>query len=272
MRAKFLSRILAITVIATAAQHATAQAQEEQRYDRLQNVILVHGAWADGTAWSKVIHRLQKSNINVVAVQLGLNNLDEDVAAVRRVLEAEPGPTLVVAHSYAGAVVSRLGKDVPNLAGIVFESAFAPDQGENLKALYASGTSSPGLSALKTDGQGYVWMDQSAYVRFFAPDIDTDKARVLAATQKPIASKVLFDETPYGWPAWRSVPTWFIVTTEDQVVPVDAQRAFAKRMGAVTEDIDGSHASMISHDEHVADFIRRAAHEANVRRTASATQ
>ena len=190
------------------------------------NIVLVHGAWADGSSWSGVIQRLQKAGYHVTAVQLGLTSVDEDVARTRAMVAAQTGPTLVVAHSFGGAVITQLGTDAPNVIGLVYESAFAPDQGETLKGLLSQPPQPPGGAAIHPDHEGYLWLDPAGFVKYFAPDVPVAEARVLAAVQRPISADVLFSPAEFGPPSWRSFPSWYLITTEDQMVPPDVQRLF----------------------------------------------
>lgn len=201
------------------------------------NIVLVHGVWADGSSWSEVIERLQKAGSTVTAVQLDLTGLSDDVARVRQVLSAQTGPTILVAHSFGGAVITGLGKDTPNVVGLVYVSAFAPDQGESLKALITGGPQSAGGVAFRPDAYGLIWLDRDGFVQYFAPDVDHTQARVLSAVQKPIAASEFFGEEPFGKPAWKALPSWYLLTEQDQMVPPDAQRFFAKRMGATTSSV-----------------------------------
>ena len=252
-------RMLKIVVVAIAVLSGVAQAQQRSAPTKAKNIVLVHGAWADGSAWNGVIERLQRTGYTVTAVQLGLSSLDEDVARTREVLAAQTGPTLLVAHSFAGAVITRLERDAPNVVGLVYESAFAPDSGETLKGLLNQPPQPAGAAAIRPDKQGFLWIDPAGYVQFFAPDVPPIQARVMAATQKPIAAAAFFNDQPFGPPAWRYLPTWYLITTNDQMVPPPAQQVFARRMGATTLSLAGSHASMVSHPREVAAFIQQAA-------------
>jgi len=231
----------------------------------VQNIVLIHGAWADASSWSEVIRRLQKAGYTVTAVQLGLTSLDDDVARTRGVLASQTGPTLLVAHSYGGAVITQLGANAPNVVGLVYESAFAPDEGETMKALINGGPPPAGASAIRPDKQGYLWLDPEGFVKFFAPDVNPIEARVMEAVQKPISAATLLGEQPFGPPAWKSFPTWFLITENDQMLPAAAQRLFAKRMNATVTSVAGSHVSMVSHPDQVADFIMRATRDAVAR-------
>lgn len=226
---------------------------------QVENIVLVHGAWADGSCWSAVIERLQKTGSTVTAVQLDLASLAGDVTKVRQVLSVQTGPTLLVAHSYGGAVITGLGNDAPHVVGLVYVSGFAPAEGETLKALATGGPPPAGAVAFRTDAQGFIWLDREGFVQYFAPDVDQTHARVLAAVQKPLATGAFLDETPYGEPAWKALPSWYLVTEQDQMIPPTGQHFMAQRAGATISSIAASHVSMISHPHVVADLILTAA-------------
>ncbi|HVU51272.1 MAG TPA: alpha/beta hydrolase [Polyangia bacterium] len=232
---------------------------EPQKAQKVQNIVLVHGAFADASSWSGVITRLQKAGYRVRAVQLALDSFEEDVARTRNVLAAQPGPTLLVGHSFGGAIITEAGSSAPNVVGLVYESAFAPDQGESMKAIVTRGPAPPGARAFRPDKAGGLWLDVDSFKEVFAADVDDDQARVMAAVQKPIASSELMSERAFGKPAWRGHPSWYLVTEQDLMLPPDAQRAFAKRMGATVQSLAASHAAMVSHPDEVAAFILRAA-------------
>jgi pimeloyl-ACP methyl ester carboxylesterase len=223
------------------------------------NVVLVHGAWADGSCWSGVISRLQRAGYHVTAVQLGLESFEDDVARTRAVLAAQPGPTVVVAHSFGGAIVTELGPTAPNVVAVVYESALAPDEGESLKAIVAKGPTAPGARAIRPDRQGLLWLDAEEFRQVFAADVDADTARVLAAVQKPISPGELMSERAFGKPAWKSYPAFYLVTEQDQMIRPEVQRALAKRMGATVVSLAASHAAMISHADDVAALVMKAA-------------
>jgi pimeloyl-ACP methyl ester carboxylesterase len=255
-----LSRIVEVHIRQPMLDNSTVRpTQGDHSMSKLPNIVLVHGAWADGSSWSSVIRRLQQAGYHVAAVQLGLTSLDDDVTRTRALLAAQTGPTLLVAHSFGGAVITQLGSDAPNVIGLVYESAFAPAQGETLKGLLSQPPQPPGVAAIRPDQGGYVWLDPEGFLKFFAPDVPVARARVLATVQKPIAADVLFSEAAFGPPSWRSFPSWYLVTTEDQMLPPEAQQLFAKRMGATVTTLAASHAAMVSHPDAVASFIVKAA-------------
>jgi pimeloyl-ACP methyl ester carboxylesterase len=219
------------------------------------NIVLVHGAWADGSSWNSVIERLQQEGHTVTAVQMALAGFSDDVAQVRQVLSAQSGPTILVAHSYGGAVITALGKDAPNVVGLVYVSAFAPDQGETLKGLITGGPQPAGGAALRPDERGLIWLDRDGFLQYFAPDVKQTQARVLAAVQKPIAASAFLGEDTFGEPVWKTLPAWYLVTEQDQMIPPDAQRFMAQRAGATISSVASSHVSMISHPNTVTDLI-----------------
>jgi pimeloyl-ACP methyl ester carboxylesterase len=221
------------------------------------NIVLVHGAWADGSCWGDVIERLQAEGFQVRAPQFPLNSLADDVARLRQVLEFQEGPTIVVGHSYGGQIITALGEDAPNVVGLVYIAAFGLDQGESLGALLAQGPVTPSLVHVFTDSRGFSWLSEDDFVNHFAADVDPTRARVLYAVQQPLASSAFTDVM--GAPAWKSRPSWYLVAQNDEAIPPDAERQFASRMGATTVEIPSSHVAMVSHPEEVAELIEKAA-------------
>jgi pimeloyl-ACP methyl ester carboxylesterase len=222
------------------------------------NVLLVHGAWVDGSSWSQVIAILQRHGYNVLAVQLPLTSLAEDVAWTRHVLaERLQGPTVLAGHSYGGAVISGAATGVENVVGLVFASAFAPDEGESLGGLGTLFPPPPGLAHTQPDSLGFLWFDPAAIPANFAQDLPLEEARVLAAVQKPIAARAFTDLA--GPPAWKTLPSWFLVSTQDRMINPDLERFMADRIGATTVEVRSSHASPASHPDLVARLIRAAA-------------
>jgi pimeloyl-ACP methyl ester carboxylesterase len=226
---------------------------------RAKNVVLVHGAWADGSSWSGVIQRLQAEGYRATAVQIPMASRDEDVIKTRQVLAAQNGPTILVAHSYGGAVITQLGADAPNVVALVYVSAFVPAEGESMKGLITGGPQPAGAAAFRPDPNGFIWLDQDGLVRFFAPDVDPVQARVLAAVQQPISVSAFLGDEPFGPPAWASFKSWFLVSEQDQMIPPAAQHFMAQRTGATVSSVVGSHTSLISHADVVAALIQTAA-------------
>jgi len=221
------------------------------------NIVLIHGAWADGSCWSGVIERLQSRGYNVTAPQFPESSLEADVARLRQVLDRQDGPVIVAGHSYGGQIITALGDNVPNVVGLVYIAAFGLDEGESIGALLSQGPPSPVLEHLYIDSRGFAWMPEDDFVKHFAADVDPVRARVMHAVQQPLAVSTLQDMM--GVPAWRSHPSWYLVATDDQVIPPDAVRQFAARMGATTIEVKSSHVTMVSHPDEVAHLIETAA-------------
>ncbi len=222
------------------------------------NVLLVHGAWVDGSSWNQVIPILQRHGHTVLAVQLPLTSLADDVAWTRHVLaERLQGPTVMAGHSYGGAVISGAATGVKNVTSLVFASAFAPDEGETLGGLNDLFPPPPGLAHAQPDSLGFLWFDPAAIPTNFAQDIPVADARVLAAVEKPIAARC-FGE-PAGPAAWKTLPSWFLVSTQDRMINPDLERFMAARIGATTVEVRSSHASPGSHPRAVARLILAAA-------------
>lgn len=224
--------------------------------DTKPNIVLVHGAWADGSSWSGVIERLQAGGYHVTAPQFPLT-LADDVARLRQVLDFQDGPTIVAGHSYGGQIMTAMGTDAPNVAGLVYVAAFGLDQGESLGALLAQGPVTPALAHLVTDARGFAWLSEDDFVHHFAADVDPVKARVMYAVQQPLAGSGFTDVM--GVPAWKTLPSWYLVAADDQAIPPAAERQFAERMGATTVEIPSSHVAMVSHPGDVAQLITTAA-------------
>jgi pimeloyl-ACP methyl ester carboxylesterase len=220
-------------------------------------IVLIHGAWADGSCWSSVIERLQADGLEVRAPQFPMNSLADDVARLRQVLAFQDGPTIVVGHSYGGQIMTALGAETPNVVGLVYIAAFALDEGESLGALLSQGPVTPALAHLFTDARGFAWLSEDDFVNHFAADVDPIRARVMYAVQQPLATSAFADVM--GFPAWKSLPSWYLVAQNDEALPPDAERQFAARMGASTVELPASHIAMVSHPNEVAELIEKAA-------------
>ena len=221
------------------------------------SIVLVHGAWADGSSWSSVIERLQVGGYRVTAPQFPLTSLAADVARLRQVLDSQECPTVVAGHSYGGQIITALGTDAPNVAGLVYIAAFGLDEGESLGALLSQGPVTPALAHLFTDKQGFGWLSEDDFVHHFAADVDPVKAKVMYAVQQALAGSAFTDVM--GVPAWKSQPTWYLVASDDEAIPPAAERLFASRMGATTIEVPSSHVAMVSHPDEVARLIESAA-------------
>jgi len=221
------------------------------------NIILVHGAWADGSSWSAVIEDLQAKGYKVTAPQFPLTSLADDVARLRQVLALQDGPTILVGHSYGGQIITALGTDAPDVLGLGYIAAFGLDEGESLGALLSQGPTPPALARQVVDKRGFVWLPEDDFVNHFAADVGPVKARVMYAVQQPLAATG-FNEV-MGVPAWKSLPSWYLITTDDQALPPAAQRLFAKRMGATVIEVPSSHLPFVSHPRDVVKLIETAA-------------
>jgi pimeloyl-ACP methyl ester carboxylesterase len=221
------------------------------------NIVLVHGAWADGSCWSTVIERLQADGYNVTAPQLPETSLADDVARVRHVLTRQSGPTVLAAHSYGGQVITSLGTDAPNVVGLVYIAGFGLDEGESIGALLQQVPPTPALGDIDVDSEGFGWIPEDGFLAHFAPDVDPVKAKIMYAVQQPLHTST-FDDV-MGTPAWKSLPSWYLVAQNDQVIPPDAERQFAQRMGADTIEVASGHCAMVSHPEETLERIVTAA-------------
>jgi pimeloyl-ACP methyl ester carboxylesterase len=221
------------------------------------NIVLVHGAWADGSCWNGVIERLQADGFKVAAPQLPESSLADDVTRVRHVLSRQDGPTVLAAHSYGGQVITSLGTDAPNVVALVYIAAFGLDEGESIGALLQQGPPTPAVANIEVDSKGFAWLPENDFLAHFAADIDPVEARVMYAVQQPLHTST-FDDV-MGVPAWKSLPSWYLVAQNDEVIPPDAERQFAQRMGADTIEVASGHCAMVSHPDETHERIVTAA-------------
>lgn len=224
------------------------------------NVVLVHGAWADGSCWSKVIPLLEAKGLRVTAAQIPLTSLEDDVSVTRRILSAIATPTILVGHSYGGAVITAAGVGATHVKGLVYITAFGLDQGESLASLSKQGPAPAGASAVEPDAHGFLWINRSRFHEAFAADATEQEAAVMAVVQKPLAVAAFADKC--GVPAWKSIPSWYLQCTEDQMIPPPAQAFLAQRMGATVRSVAASHAVFMAHPGEVAEIIGSAAESA----------
>jgi pimeloyl-ACP methyl ester carboxylesterase len=236
---------------AAQAQDANASAGE------IKNVVLVHGLYADGSSWGKVIPLLQAKGLHVTAVQNPTTSLEADVDSVKRALALQDGPTLLVAHSYGGMVISQAGDD-PKVKGLVYIAARAPEAGEDYVALTKKFPAAPAGSGLQWSADGYGLLSEQAFVHDFAGDLPANEAKTYFAVQQPVAKAVTTAKTTVA--AWQSKPSWYAVSTQDRTINPDLERFMAQRMKAHTVEIDASHVSLISQPGKVADLILQATH------------
>jgi len=220
-----------------------------------QNVVLVHGAWADGSSWTEVIVRLQAAGLHVTAVQNPLTSLADDVAATRRALAQQTGPTVLVGHSWGGTVISEAGVD-PKVTALVYVAARAPDAGEDFAALSAKFPTMPARAGIvKRDG--FAQLAEDAFLKSFAEGVPHDKAAALYAAQQPISATLFDGRTTQA--AWHAKPTWYAVSALDHTTSPDLERFLALRMKATTVELASGHLSLVSHAQEVAELILAAA-------------
>jgi pimeloyl-ACP methyl ester carboxylesterase len=220
-----------------------------------RNVVLVHGAYADGSCWSEVIGRLQAAGLRATAVQNPLTSLADDVAFTQRILALQDGPTVLVGHSWAGTVISEAGAD-PKVSALVYVSARAPDAGEDYAALAARFPTPPANAGLVESG-GFEQLSEEAFLRDFAGGVDPARARVLYAVQGRVADTLFSARTTVA--AWRAKPCWYSISKQDRTTSPELERFLANRMHAVTIEVEGSHLAMITHPLEITDFILSAA-------------
>src|ERR671914_2085071 len=218
------------------------------------NIVLVHGLWADGSSWSKVIPILQNAGHKVIAVQLPAHSLADDVETIKRAIELAGGPVTLVGHSFGGFEITNAAYNNPNVTGLVYVSAFAPDEGESSVNFVPVESLPPGL--LVFDSGGFAYLNPEMFHQAFVQDANVSEAETLAAVQKP-AHQSLFTEKS-GPPAWKQIPSWFEVSEGDHIIPPDAQRQFAQRMNATTISLNSSHASLVTHPDEIAELILNA--------------
>jgi len=219
------------------------------------NIVLVHGTYVDGSSWSKVIPILQNAGHKVIAVQLPLHSLADDVATVKRAIDLVGAPVLLVGHSYGGFVITNAAYNNPNVKGLVYVAALAPKEGQSL-GNFVDFTKFP-KGFLVFDNGGFVYINPKVFGQALAQDTDPAQAKVLAAEQKPFSKSILAEKS--GPPAWKQLPSWYQVSENDHAIPPDAERMFAKQINATTISLPSSHASPLSHPNEVAQLILNAA-------------
>jgi pimeloyl-ACP methyl ester carboxylesterase len=222
----------------------------------MKNVVLVHGGFVDGAGWEGVYNILKKDGYNVSIVQNPTISLEGDVKATKQVLAAQDGPAILVGHSYGGAVITEAGND-PNVAALVYITAFAPDHGESVATIIQSAPAGAPVPPILPPQDGFLFLDKKAFPAAFAGDVNPEKAAFMADSQVPWGLDAL--NGAISQPAWKIKPSWYLVVTEDKMIPPDAQRAMAKRAAAKVTEVGGSHAIYVSNPEAVADLIKQAA-------------
>jgi pimeloyl-ACP methyl ester carboxylesterase len=225
----------------------------------VRNIVLVHGAFVDGSSWNGVVAKLQQKGYHVSSVQNPLTSLADDVAATRRVLARENGPVLLVGHSWGGVVITEVAATAPNVAGLVYVAALAPDLHQSAVDVMKQAAPMPAAQNISTDANGFLWLDRARYHADLAADVPETITRVLAAAQVPIAAKA-FNE-PVDQVGWKDKPSWYVLTTKDRAVSPALQKTIAERIGAKVVPVASSHLAPVSHAGAVADAIDRAARE-----------
>jgi pimeloyl-ACP methyl ester carboxylesterase len=256
---KLVRNVVAACAVLLAVISTTPEAAaQEQSRAGVKTVLLIHGAWADGSSWSKVIPLLEAKGLHVVAVQIPLTSFADDVAATQRAIDLEDGPVLLVGHSYGGAVITEAGND-PKVAGLVYVSAVAPDKGESTFGLITS-VQTPIGTELRPDKSGFLKLTPKGIAEDFAQDLSAKEIAVLTATQTPVSVAAMKGEVTN--PAWKSKPSWYIVAANDRAISPELEAAQAKKIGATTTTAPSSHVIMLAQPAKVASVIFDAASKA----------
>jgi len=225
------------------------------------NIILVHGAWADGSSWSKVIEPLQQRGYRVLTAPIPLTSLSDDRAALERTIERTQGPVVLAAHAYAGAVISATSHE--RVRGLVFVAALTPDEGESVAEIFYREKSHEMAPQLAPDSGGFIWMPDEAFKNAFAQNISVQQAALLSAVQRPISVACIQEKSPK--PGWKTKPSWFLIAEEDRMINPATQRYEARRMGATTHSAKVDHAPILTAPDLVIDLIVQAAEKVNPR-------
>src|SRR5215467_5511639 len=237
-------RARALALMALATNPTIARTQNP---GAVRNIVLVHGAFADGSSYAKVIPLLRAQGYNVIAVQNPLSSLSDDVAATKRAIAQLSGPVILVGHSWAGMVISEAGND-PRVAGLVYIAALVPDAGQSGADVTKGYPPTPGIQQAKPDAEGYLWLTRKGIDEDFVPDLPAAERAIVFATQGPWNSKALDDRV--AMPAWKSKPSWFIAVN-DRMLPPEYEQAISKRIGATTTTLSTGHVPMLSRPEAV---------------------
>ncbi|WP_081420224.1 alpha/beta hydrolase [Pseudoxanthomonas sp. Root630] len=244
-----LTAAVALTAGAVSSAHAADPAG-------VKNVVLVHGGFVDGSGWSHVYRTLRKDGYNVTIVQNPTTSLADDVAATKLVIAQQDGPVILVGHSYGGVVISESGTD-PKVKGLVYIAAFAPDKGESVQSLIANPPPGAPVPPILPPQNGFLFLDRAKFAESFAGDVAPEEASFMADSQVPWGVNALAGAVTV--PAWRSKPSWYLVATDDKMIPPPAQRQMAGRAGAKVSETPGSHAVYVSQPQAVVEIIRQAA-------------
>ena len=223
---------------------------------KTSSILFVHGAWANSSAWNKVLPLVEAAGLVGTAVSLSLTSLSEDAATLKRAIDLIGGPLLLVGHSYGGAVITEAGHDA-KVSGLVYVAAFAPDAGESCGSLGAGGPATRLLEVVRPDAHGFFKLTREGVDEVFAQDLTVEERGAIFANQNPLAGAALGSDVTAA--AWRQKPSWYLRATEDRTIHPDLQRTMAERIGATTVEVASSHVPMLSHPRAVADLIVKAA-------------
>ena len=249
---KYLTLAAALALSAQAA-HLTAQPQSASTRP---TIVLVHGGFVDGSGWAPVFEKLRKDGYNVAIVQNPTISLAGDVAATKSVIDAQPGPVVLVGHSYGGAVITEAGND-PKVAALVYIAAFAPDNGQSVDALIKTFPAGGPQPPILPPREGFLYLDKTKFAASFAGDVEARTAAFMAESQVPWGLEALTGNVAEA--AWKTKPSWYLVAQDDKMIPPDAQRTMSKKIGAKVVETKGSHALYVSRPGPVADVIEQAA-------------
>src|SRR5882724_6836981 len=222
----------------------------------MNNIVLVHGGFVDGSGWESVYQILKEDGYNVSIVQNPTISLEDDVAVTKRILAAQDGPVILVGHSYGGAVITEAGSD-PKVVGLVYISAFAPDKGESVASLIKNPPPGAPVPPILPPQDGFLLLERAKFPASFAADVDAEKAAFMADSQVPWGVEALSGKI--SEPAWKTKPSWYLIVTDDKMIPPDAQRFMSKRTGSTVVEVKGSHAIYVSQPEAVAALVEKAA-------------
>lgn len=250
-------KALALATVAALSVAATAHAADPKpAAPDVKNVVLVHGGFVDGSGWQKVYRQLKNDGYKVTIVQNPTTSLADDVAVTRRAIAQQDGPVVLVGHSYGGVVISEAGTD-PKVERLVYIAAFAPDKGESVQSLLANPVPGAPVPPILPPQDGFLFLDRAKFAAAFAGDVAGDEASFMADSQVPWGVQALGGQVTV--PAWKSKPSWYLVATEDHMIPPLVQQTMAKRIGATVTEVPGSHAIYVSQPKAVAKLIEQAA-------------
>ena len=250
------ARIRALTIMTIMFTLGNELMAQTNTSTAVKNVVLVHGGLVDGSGWMGVYKALKKDGYTVSIVQIPTISLADDVAVTKRAIATLNGPVILVGHSYGGVVITEAGND-PKVAGLVYVTAFAPDKGESAAALIKNAPQGAPAPPILPPQDGFLFLDKAKFPAFFATDVSPDVASFMADSQVPWGVEALGGAITQ--PAWRTKPSWYLITTEDKMIPPDAQRAMSKRAGSTVVEVKSSHAVYVSHPQAVAHLIEQAA-------------